>query len=74
MYFSKFFDKDIFEVIAQQTNLYSCQLIGCSINTNVSEIKAFIGMKLMVKMPAMENYWATDTRYEKVADVMPLKR
>ncbi|KAG1937626.1 piggyBac transposable element-derived protein 3-like [Pimephales promelas] len=77
MYFSKFFDKDIFEVIAQQTNLYSCQLIGCSINTNVSEIKAFIGMKLImgiVKMPAMENYWATDTRYDKVADVMPLKR
>ncbi|XP_028461659.1 piggyBac transposable element-derived protein 3-like [Perca flavescens] len=77
MYFSKFFDKDIFEVIAQQTNLYSCQLIGCSINTNVSEIKAFIGMKRImgiVKMPAMENYWATDTRYEKVADVMPLKR
>jgi len=22
----------------------------------------------------MENYWATDTRYDKVADVMPLKR
>jgi len=48
MYFSKFFDKDIFEVIAQQTNLYSCQLTGCSINTNVSEIKAFIGMKLIM--------------------------
>ncbi|XP_031165362.1 piggyBac transposable element-derived protein 4-like [Sander lucioperca] len=70
MYFSKFFDKDIFEVITQQTNLYSHQLIGCNINTNVSEIKAFIGMK----MPAMENYWAKDTIYEKVADVMPLKR
>uniref|UniRef100_A0AAV2IYF0 PiggyBac transposable element-derived protein domain-containing protein n=1 Tax=Knipowitschia caucasica TaxID=637954 RepID=A0AAV2IYF0_KNICA len=76
-YFSKFFDEDIFGTIAHQTNLYSCQLIGSSINTDASEIKAFIGMKLMmgvVKMPAVENYWATDTRYDKVADVMPLKR
>ncbi|XP_059188491.1 piggyBac transposable element-derived protein 3-like [Centropristis striata] len=76
-YFSKFFDDDIFETIAHQTNLYSCQLIGSSINTNASEIKAFIGMKLImgvVKMPAVENYWATDTRYDKVADVMPVKR
>nr|XP_008278366.1 PREDICTED: piggyBac transposable element-derived protein 3-like [Stegastes partitus] len=77
MYFAKFFDEDIFEAIAHQTNLYSCQLIGSSINTNVSEVKAFIGMKLIlgvVKMPAVENSWATDTRYEKVADVMPLRR
>ncbi|XP_030257616.1 piggyBac transposable element-derived protein 3-like [Sparus aurata] len=76
-YFSKFFDEDVFEAIAHQTNLYSCQLIEGSINTNASEIKAFIGMKLMmgvVKMPAVENYWATDTRYDKIADVMPLKR
>uniref|UniRef100_A0A3B4ZZZ5 PiggyBac transposable element-derived protein domain-containing protein n=1 Tax=Stegastes partitus TaxID=144197 RepID=A0A3B4ZZZ5_9TELE len=77
LYFSKFFDEDIFEAIAHQTNLYSCQLIGSSINTNAYEIKAFIGMKLIigvVKMPAVENYWATDTCYEKVADVMPLRR
>lgn len=57
--------------------MYSSPLIGGSINANASEIKAVIGMKLMmgiVKMPAVENYWATDNRYDKVADVMPLKR
>uniref|UniRef100_W5N3T8 PiggyBac transposable element-derived protein domain-containing protein n=1 Tax=Lepisosteus oculatus TaxID=7918 RepID=W5N3T8_LEPOC len=59
------------------TNLYACQLIGGSINTNISEIKAFIGIKLfmgVVEMPAMEDYWASDTRYDKIADVMPIKR
>lgn len=57
------FDEDIFEVSAHQINLYSCQLIGCRINTNASETRAFTGMKLivgMVKMPAVENYQATD--------------
>uniref|UniRef100_W5MSZ2 PiggyBac transposable element-derived protein domain-containing protein n=1 Tax=Lepisosteus oculatus TaxID=7918 RepID=W5MSZ2_LEPOC len=75
-YFSNFFDNEIFELIADQTNLYSCQLIGGRINTNISEIKAFIGIKLfmgVVKMPAMEDYWASDTRYDKIADVMPIK-
>uniref|UniRef100_W5MYF4 PiggyBac transposable element-derived protein domain-containing protein n=1 Tax=Lepisosteus oculatus TaxID=7918 RepID=W5MYF4_LEPOC len=72
-YFSKFFDN----LIADQTNLYSCQLIGGSINTNISEIKAFIGIKLfmgVVKMPTMEDYRASDTIYDKIADVMPIKR
>uniref|UniRef100_W5MXA2 PiggyBac transposable element-derived protein domain-containing protein n=1 Tax=Lepisosteus oculatus TaxID=7918 RepID=W5MXA2_LEPOC len=75
-YFSKFFDNEIFELITDQTNLYSCQLIGGSININISEIKAFIGIKLfmsVVKMRAMEDYWASDTRYDKIADVMPIK-
>lgn len=76
-YFSKFFGNDFFEMIAEQTNLYSCQLIGSSIKTNVTEMKAFIGMKFimgLVKMPAIEDYWAADTRYDKLAVVMPLKR
>ncbi len=28
----------------------------------------------VVKMPAVENYWATDKRYDKIADVMPVRR
>lgn len=28
----------------------------------------------VVKLPALVDYWATDTRYDKVADIMPVKR
>uniref|UniRef100_A0A4W6C1N5 PiggyBac transposable element-derived protein domain-containing protein n=1 Tax=Lates calcarifer TaxID=8187 RepID=A0A4W6C1N5_LATCA len=56
-YFAQFFDDDLFQHIAEQTNLYSCQQIGA-----------------MVKMPSMDDYWAEDTRYTKIANVMPVKR
>ena len=64
-------------VCSSQTNLYSCQLIGASINTTVDEIKSFIGIKLImgvVGMPSMDDYWAEDTRYAKIANVMSVKR
>ncbi|MGH0141837.1 UNVERIFIED_CONTAM: hypothetical protein FKN15_029653 [Acipenser sinensis] len=76
-YFVRFFDDDLFQLIAEQTNLYSCQLIGASINTTVDELKSFVGMKLImgvVRMPSMDDYWAEGTRYPKIADVMPIKR
>ncbi|KAL2089315.1 hypothetical protein ACEWY4_014003 [Coilia grayii] len=76
-YFVQFFDGDLFQLIAEQTNLYSCQLIGASINTNVDELKSFVGIKLImgvVRMPSMDDYWAEATRYPKIADVMPIKR
>lgn len=57
-----------------QTNLYYCQLNGSSINTNTKAINAFIGMKIIimdvVKLPAVMDYWAEDTRYDKIADIM----
>uniref|UniRef100_A0A8C4DNN4 PiggyBac transposable element-derived protein domain-containing protein n=1 Tax=Dicentrarchus labrax TaxID=13489 RepID=A0A8C4DNN4_DICLA len=76
-YFAQLFDDDLFQHIAEQTNLYSCQLIGASINTTVDEIKSFVGIKLImgvVRMPSMDDYWAEDTRYAKIANVMSVKR
>ncbi|XP_059209229.1 piggyBac transposable element-derived protein 3-like [Centropristis striata] len=76
-YFAQFFDDDLFQLIAEQTNLYSCQLIGASINTTVDEIKSFVGIKLImgvVRMPSMDDYWAEDTRYAKITNVMSVKR
>ncbi|KAK9977045.1 hypothetical protein ABG768_018866 [Culter alburnus] len=76
-YFTRFFDEELFQLIAEQTNLYSCQLRGTSINTNPDEVRSFIGMKLImgiVKMPSVDDYWSEGTRYQKIANVMSVKR
>lgn len=76
-YFTRFFDEELFQLIAEQTNLYSCQLRGTSINTNPNEVRSFIGMKLVmgiVKMPSVDDYWSEGTRYQKIANVMSVKR
>nr|CAI5853808.1 unnamed protein product [Callosobruchus analis] len=76
-YFERFFDQDIFDYIAVQTNLYSTLATGSSINTNSYEIKSFVGIEIImgiVQMPSLEDYWATQTRYPIVAKVMPVKR
>ena len=49
--------------IADQTNLY--------------EIEQFIGMQMLmaiVQLPTYEMYWANDTRYAPIADVMGRNR
>lgn len=76
-YFTRFFDEEFFQHIAEQTNLYSCQLRGTSINTNPNEVRSFIGMKLVmsiVKIPSVDDYWSEGTRYQKIANVMSVKR
>lgn len=43
----------------------------------MNEIKSYVGIKLImgvVKMPSMDDYWAEDTRYAKIANVMSVKR
>ena len=55
-------DDDLFQLIAEQTNLCSCQLIGASINSTVDE--SFVGIKLImgvVRVPFMDEYWAEGT-------------
>nr|CAI5820083.1 unnamed protein product [Callosobruchus analis] len=76
-YFERFFDQDIFDYISVQTNLYSTPATGSSINTNSYEIKSFVGIEIVmgiVQIPPLEDYWAIQTRYPIVADVMPVKR
>lgn len=76
-YFQKFWDDSVIEMIVQETNMYSTLTTGSSINTSISEIKAFLGIQLLmgiIHMPAIEDYWATITRYSLIADIMPVKR
>lgn len=61
----------------QQTNLYSTQKFDKCVDTSFQEIQDFLGIELLmgiVDMPAYTNYWAQETRYPPIADIMPLKR
>ncbi|XP_061567214.1 piggyBac transposable element-derived protein 3-like [Cololabis saira] len=68
-YFARFFDDYLFQHIAEQTNLYSCQQIGASINTTLEELKSFVGIKLIMGVDNETSNPAQD-RLCKVTPVM----
>ena len=76
-YFRQFWPDDINELVAQQTNLYSTQKSGSSMNTTKPEMERFIGMHLkmgLIQLPSYKLYWSQKMRYPTIADQMPLKR
>lgn len=76
-YLYRFLTSDIISTIVHNTNLYSVQNTGKSIQLSEDELKSFIGIEILmgiVKMPAYTDYWARRTRYPLIANEMPLKR
>ncbi|XP_033946515.1 piggyBac transposable element-derived protein 3-like [Pseudochaenichthys georgianus] len=76
-YFQKFVSKGMIQALVTNTNEYSFQKNGTSINTNTKEIEKLIGMYLkmgLVQMSGVRMYWETDTRYSPVSDVMARNR
>ncbi|XP_060927134.1 piggyBac transposable element-derived protein 3-like [Limanda limanda] len=76
-YFQKFVSEDMIEALTQNTNEYSFQVHGTSVNTTAKEIEKMLGMYLkmgLVQMAGTRMYWETETRYSPVADVMPRNR
>ena len=76
-YFQKFVSEDMVEALTQNTNEYSFQAHGTSVNTTAKEIEKMLGMYLkmgLVQMAGTRMYWETETRYSPVADVMPRNR
>jgi hypothetical protein len=72
-----FWDDELTSLPAEQTNLYSVQNLGTSIGTTSNEIEQFLGMQVLmfvVKLPSYKMYWAAETRYPPIADVMPINR
>ncbi len=74
-YFRDIMDDHFIEHIVEQSKLYALQ---CDINKPMdfdpNKLEQFIGMVFwmsIVKMPRARLYWGTDTRYDKIADVMP---
>ena len=76
-YFDQFFDPELFDVIADETNLYSVQETGKSVGTNPDEIEQFIGIIVqmgILKYPQYRMYWPPKTRSPIIANVMGLTR
>ena len=76
-YFDYFFDSNLFDHTAQETNLYSVQTSGKSINTNAKEIEQFVGILVemgILKYPQYRMYWDPTTRIPIIANVMGLTR
>ena len=76
-YFEMFWKEDLNELISEQTNLYSVQQSGKSINTTPKEIEQLIGVQMqmsIVKLPRYDMYWASETKIPRVSEVMSRNR
>ena len=65
------------ETLTTNTNVYSHQTTGTSVNTNNKEIERMLSMYLtmgLVQINGCRMYWEGRTRYPPVADVMPRNR
>ena len=76
-YFKMFFVDKLFQHIADQTNIYSVQQNGTSVNTTKDEIEKFIGVLMTmscIKLPTQRMYCSERFRIPSIADFMSLKR
>ena len=76
-YFRKFISDEMLTAAVENTNLYSVQKDGKSVETDVKELEKVIGVYLqmgIVKMPGVRYYWESETRYPPVADTIARNR
>ena len=76
-FFKLFWTYNITQTLVVQTNLYSVQEQGKNISTLAKEIEQFLGMHILMgimKLPDYNFYWAAETPYPKIANVMSTKR
>ncbi|KAH9382523.1 hypothetical protein HPB48_013124 [Haemaphysalis longicornis] len=60
-YFLKYFPEEFWEECAFQTNLYSVQVRGKSVQTDAKELKIFVGIHIamgILKLPRVRLYWS----------------
>lgn len=76
-YFKQFFTNDLLRLVVDNTNLYSTQKPGKSINITGDEMSIFIKMEFMmgsVKLPTLSDYWSNAMRYPAIISNMPRNR
>lgn len=80
-YFKMMFtDKLVEEMMTyqtKQTNLYSTQQQGKSLDTTPEEFRRFLGILVLMgvyKFPSLRDYWSLHARFPPIAEVMPVKR
>ena len=60
-YFKQFWPDEIHDLVVEQSNLYSTQKSGTSINTSTNKIEKFIGMHIkmgIIRLPSYKLYWS----------------
>lgn len=70
-YFNKFCSQEFLERIVNQTNLYSIQKMGRSINIDRIDISNLIRIYLLIgiiKLPSYTDYWSHNYRQSTIAD------
>ncbi|XP_022180053.1 piggyBac transposable element-derived protein 3-like [Myzus persicae] len=76
-YFKMIIDDAIIKNLSEQTNLYSAQNNGFSLNTTPQEMEQFLGIYLfmsIVKMPSYRMFWSNRTRFNPVFETMSRNR
>lgn len=76
-YFAMFFSKDVIANVVQETNTYSVQKTGRSINLTEDEFCDVLAIQILmgiVSLSSYLDYWSIKYRYDKIASIMPLKR
>ncbi|KAI8771534.1 piggyBac transposable element-derived protein 3 [Biomphalaria glabrata] len=76
-FFKQYLTDDMLDLLVANTNQYSVQKSGKSINTSNKEFEQVIGMFLkmgLVKMPCVRCYWETESCYAPVANVKSRNR
>ena len=69
----RFVTDEMIQELAYQTNLYSTQNTGSSIDITEKDIEKFMGVYFrmgLVKMPSQRSYWETYMTYDGVSAVM----
>lgn len=76
-YFQQHLSPELFEKISVETSNYAMQKDGIELKVCKDDIEKYVGILLhmgIVKMPSYRMFWAENTRYEKVADVLSRNR
>lgn len=77
-YFLDMFTLSLLEEVVYQTNLCARQKdVNTSFSTDKHKLMMFIGIIVYMgisHLPAIDDYWATETRVPQIADVMSSKR
>ncbi|XP_049961836.1 piggyBac transposable element-derived protein 3-like [Schistocerca serialis cubense] len=72
-YYKIFMYDDVFELIAEQSNIYALQKDSVSLQPSKNEMEQFVGILLhmgIIKMPSIHLYWSNEYRYSPIADVL----
>lgn len=75
--FKLFVTTEMLQDVATESNRYSVETTGVSINTTANDIEQVIGMYFymgLAKMPNVRVYWESETKYEPVCGVMARDR